>query len=250
MPGRTGRRLRRLPTLDQPFVRLAHNSVVVTDTGAGFGVSVQSGPPSVGAPDRTRGAEVDRSAESGDGSGSVRVALAEIDDSLRSVSPWWISISPLPDVSSGWAARQPALLAFAMSSLTPIAAANMRATAVLAVTSRLPGPSSNISNGGCRTRVMSRVVGIRSRRTTTRWPGSSARRSRARCGWCARRRVLPVIAPPGRARCRCSPPLARDRRTWSRAVSRCGSRSSSKPGSGCLRSPGGGPPGYGPGRPR
>jgi hypothetical protein len=63
----------------------------------------------------------------------VCVALAKIDDGLRSVSPWWISISPLPDVSSRWAARQLTLFALAMSSLTPIAGANMRAAAVLAV---------------------------------------------------------------------------------------------------------------------
>src|SRR5437588_6856346 len=29
----------------------------------------------------------------------VHVALAKIDDGLRSVSPWWISMSPVPDVS-------------------------------------------------------------------------------------------------------------------------------------------------------
>src|SRR4051794_10317634 len=63
----------------------------------------------------------------------VCVALAEIDDGLRGAAPWWTSISLSLEVSSRWAARQPTLLAFAMSSLTPIAGANMRAVAVLAV---------------------------------------------------------------------------------------------------------------------
>lgn len=88
----------------------------------------------------------------------VCVALAEIDDGLRTVSPWWTSISPAPDVSSRWAARQPTLLAFAMSSFTLVDVRAVRHPAVAVVREEMAGVGSWAYSWECLCSMPRRVI--------------------------------------------------------------------------------------------